>query len=736
MTKILPLSIFICFSLQSMERVCTQKDLNADLMTAVKENNIRLVKKLLKKGASPDTVNSHKRTPLSYASALGRFMIAELLIRKGADVTAQDTQRRTPLHFAAQAGESTIVNLLLKNKAALEAQDSKGRTALYRAIKAGKKEVAQTLIKWGAHFTYDKQGQIFCRHAEKNECQPLVDLLKKGNSPRKVFLQALKKGDLPWVQDLFIQGAQANRPFKGGKFPLHYAAEYGHLNIAHCLLMQGAALWALDANEETPLALSEKMGHQTLGSLLTIQAASNSALFKAVKKGEITAVKKWLLEGAQVTARSASWITPLHYACARGDNELVDHLLENKATINAQDKEGSTPLHWATGSSCRKLIPVLSHHGADIDCTDRYGSTALHWAACAGATRMVCELIKAGAAINKLTHDGKTPLYLAAQEDEEETARFLLAQGGLLNRYDRADTELFYQPPQGHTMKELLKVQITLDTQLFKAVKRGNFGGVKALLSKGARVNARDASLRNPLHYASQKGDLRVVYLLLEHGAHVKVQDKNNETPYCLADKRHHKQVVTLLKNHNPLNTRLFKAVKEDNLESAKELLKDGAQVNARTYLQETSLHRAATQGSETMVLLVISYGADLTATDHTRKTALDWAISKNYQSIEKLLRKQQRTDEDLFRAINQGDIKLVEKLLKKGARVMARNAQQRTPLHAATFHGLDAIASLLLKKGADPHARDENGKTPLVLAPRNSREQIRELFEHHKRSQ
>ena len=480
------------------------------------------------------------------------------------------------------------------------------------------------------------------------------------------------------------------------------------------------------------------MGHQELVSLFETQAESNSALFKAVKEGEIETVietvKELLLKGAQVTARSESWATPLHNACAKGNNELVCLLLKSEAAVNAQENKGSggTPLHWATGSSCVALIPLLCSHGADIHCTDRYGLTALHWAARVGAIDMVRALIEAGAKINEPSYDGKTPLYLAAQA--EETARFLLAHGGLLGRYDRTDTEPFYQPPNGHTMKACLKVQTTLDSKLFKAVKSGNLVGVETLLSKGARVNARDTSLRTPLHYAAQKGYLKIVLLLIEQGARIRVQDAKNKTPYRLADKGYHKQIASLLKNHNPLNGELFNAVREDNLGSAQELLKRGAHVNARNNLQQTPLHCAASLGLETIVELVLVYGADLTTTDHTGKTALDWATSKNHKRIMKRLRWQQRKDEELFRAINRGIIKDVECLLTKGARVMARNAQQRTPLHAASFHGLDTIILLLLEQGADPCACDENGFTPLKLASRNLPKKIRELLAHHKR--
>jgi ankyrin repeat protein len=64
-----------------------------------------------------------------------------------------------------------------------------------------------------------------------------------------------------------------------------------------------------------------------------------------------------------------------------------------------------------------------------------------------------------------------------------------------------------------------------LNDQLWEAARKGDAGAVKALLDKGADVNARFRYGATALSYASDKGHTEVVKILLERGADVNVRD-------------------------------------------------------------------------------------------------------------------------------------------------------------------------------------------------------------------
>ena len=58
-------------------------------------------------------------------------------------------------------------------------------------------------------------------------------------------------------------------------------------------------------------------------------------------------VSRCLRAGANVNARDAGGLTPLHFAAAKNKTAVVDVLLKGGANVNARDKTGWTPLHRA-----------------------------------------------------------------------------------------------------------------------------------------------------------------------------------------------------------------------------------------------------------------------------------------------------------------------------------------------------------------------------------------------------
>jgi ankyrin repeat protein len=70
-----------------------------------------------------------------------------------------------------------------------------------------------------------------------------------------------------------------------------------------------------------------------------------------------------------------------------------------------------------------------------------------------------------------------------------------------------------------------------------------------------------------------------------------------------------------------------------------------------------------------------------------------------------------------LHHAVISGHTELAERLLDRGADLMALDADDRTPLHHAASHGDAASVALLLARGAEVMARDFRGRTPLFIA-------------------
>lgn len=150
----------------------------------------------------------------------------------------------------------------------------------------------------------------------------------------------------------------------------------------------------------------------------------------------------------------------------------------------------------------------------------------------------------------------------------------------------------------------------------------------------------------------------------------------------------------------------------------AKQLLDQGAHIDARNAQGATPLITASGRGNIALVSLLASRGAWIDAADHEGNTAL-------------------------HEASFYGQAKCVEILLAAGAQPSARNALKFTPLHQAVRRFWEIpdesvhdrltrqaeVIRLLLQHGADPALLDSNGRTPVVLAAQSMNTTLQQAF-------
>ncbi len=241
---------------------------------------------------------------------------------------------------------------------------------------------------------------------------------------------------------------------------------------------------------------------------------------------------------------------------------------------------------------------------------------------------------------------------------------------------------------------------------------RGDAVAVRALLRKGANVNARSSGNGETVLMiaAGSPGDhLDVVQALLDKGADVNARTKDGTTALMMAANR--EVAKALLNKGAEVNARnsdgrtaLMMAAGSpgDHLDVVQALLDKGADVNAGDNNGTAPLTFAAWHGRKDVVQALLDKGADVNARRKDGSTALMMAAVQGYtEVIEWLgLPKGEMAPPPAALPERPGYREVVQTLLNKGADVNARNSYGWTAL---TMTRDAQVRALLVQAGAKP---------------------------------
>jgi quinoprotein dehydrogenase-associated probable ABC transporter substrate-binding protein len=248
----------------------------------------------------------------------------------------------------------------------------------------------------------------------------------------------------------------------------------------------------------------------------SIQQAPASA---RAPKVSIAQLDQWLAHGASVT-------TELSNAVLADDQTRVGYLLDKKhADVNSLDLQGETPLQLALVQRSPSMVKFLVAHGADVNRRDRDGWTSIMTAAYSDDPEDVKFLVAHGADLNVISSQKLTPLGIAAQYGKDKAAIALLELGADPKR------------PVGEGEYTPLMLASANDAQDL----------ARALLQKGADVNARNGGGVTALMMAAANGRLDMIDLLVKAGANVNAQTDHGDTALSIARNKGDQKVVARL---------------------------------------------------------------------------------------------------------------------------------------------------------------------------------------------
>jgi len=419
------------------------------------------------------------------------------------------------------------------------------------------------------------------------------------------------------VKVLAENGGDVCRKYWGDNTVLHWAAQYGFMDIAEIALEKGADVNAIEDMGSTPLH-NAVWGDRTEMSKFLIDAGANINIKNQQDKTPLERAEE-MIKAYSVPKEKKKWQDLARYMKEKG----------TKGPAIQVDKTKYDSLQDAVRAKRMDAIKYLLKKGADVSGKGAY-NTPLYVAILEKSPDIAKFLIEKGADVNVQNRgDGSTALMIASRLKATDLVKLLLEKGANVNVKNK----------KGETALALAAYSYATDI-------------MRILIEKGAEVNVKDYRGYTPLHSAVGRKDQELVQLILAKGADIQAKTKNGETPFDLALTAYDKSVLKLLiysgADVNTVPKRgkpaLLAALDRDDQETAKLLVSKGANVNVKDGSSGiTALHRAVMGGHKDLVKLLLEKGADVNAKDSAGRTAMGYARYANAKvrnEITALLRK------------------------------------------------------------------------------------------------
>ncbi|MBP7635819.1 ankyrin repeat domain-containing protein [Candidatus Ozemobacteraceae bacterium] len=217
-----------------------------------------------------------------------------------------------------------------------------------------------------------------------------------------------------------------------------------------CGILAGSALGAAEIHEAAASGNTASVAALIASDSRLVRAKTATLLTPlhyAAVRGHAEVAKQLIGAGADPDARTEDGRTPLQFAFENPEmsehdrTALVDLLASGSDIVNSIDGIGFSPLHYAARFGNASAASLLIRRGALVSARDAKGNTSLHLAAEApeaGAAEVALVLLNAGAPVNAVNFVNATPLHAAvlADEPQERLVRLLVKFGASLTAKD------------------------------------------------------------------------------------------------------------------------------------------------------------------------------------------------------------------------------------------------------------------------------------------------------------
>lgn len=382
-------------------------------------------------------------------------------------------------------------------------------------------------------------------------------------------------------------------------------------------------------------------------------------------------------------------------------NNAVDQVktyIENGINMNFKDNQGRSPVLISLLSKNHEIAELLTTNSSLLDSPDNNHNYPLHLATADGYSDVVTALLKRKININVTDNLGNTALIIATRHQDTTIMEKLLDQQAdytIKNKKNQSALQIAQTLHLNKARKIFQQYNIKLP-DINKDYQQVDIKSFQSIIAKNSSLY-KGWPLIN---IASLLGETEIVKQLLNQGAKINATDTLG-------------------------NSSLHRAASKGQLKTVKLLLANGSNINAVNNKQQTALYIAAETGNSNIVNFLLEKGADSSLVAKNKTSPLSIAIINQHRPSATALTASPLDEPSIHRALllsiqNKLEDISVELVKRDKLLLFADDKDRSTLWHSADKGLLQTTRELLKNKNINIDLTDKNGYSALARAVNN----------------